>query len=332
VNCTDPAAPSFAFPGVSIRARFTGTGIDMILSDHGSSSSPNFYTVIIDECTPERLEMTPGEHTYSLARGLAEGEHTVEVFKGNESNFGNGEAEFLGFRIDSGAMLMDLAPRPGRIEFVGDSITCGYGSEVSAINPENDPSTSENANEYNAWGAITARALNAELMVVCYSGRGAYRNDNDSAGAVLPEMYLYTHPDAGDTGHWDTSKFTPDVAVVNLGTADFSPGIDVSELDALREAYESANHRRRTPVNHRRRNSVDSPNRVHRVWASFGFLTESSSFQARRPWSSSPSGFTSAASFSETACGLLPLFSRASCAGLLLETGSPADSAGGSEG
>ncbi len=31
VDCTDKAAPSFAFPGISIRAKFTGTGIDMIL-------------------------------------------------------------------------------------------------------------------------------------------------------------------------------------------------------------------------------------------------------------------------------------------------------------
>ena len=238
VDCSDPLAPSFAHVGVSIRAQFSGTALDMILSDHGSSQKPNFYNVVIDDGEPVALQVSSGENTYELARGLAAGVHTVEVFKRTESSYGDGEAEFLGFRIDAGAELSAIAPRPGRIEFIGDSITCGYGNEISVDDPDNYSWTTKNSNAWNAWSAITARALDAELMVVAYSGRGVFRNYSDQSGKTLPEMYLDTHPDGGADGNWRVGLFNPDVLVINLGTNDFSPGVEREALEELRADYE----------------------------------------------------------------------------------------------
>jgi lysophospholipase L1-like esterase len=224
VDCSKPAAPAFSFPGVSIRARFAGDTIQMKLSDFGTGDpkSANRYDVVVDGREPTELEMAPHQKIYTLATGLGPGTHTVEVIKRTESFVGKGV--FGGFRVRVGTTLLPLAPRPHRIEFIGDSITCGYGDMVSIRDPSGSHFTAANENENLAWGGVTARALDAELMVVAYSGRGIYRNYEDGPGDTLPQMYLKALPDDPASAAWNPSVSIPDVVVVNLGTNDFSPG------------------------------------------------------------------------------------------------------------
>ncbi len=235
VDCTDPEAPAFGFPGVTIRAGFEGTEIDMVLVDEGNSNEPNFYNIIIDDGEPMVLEAIPGENTYVLADALEDAEHTVEIYKRIESGGGRGRGEFLGFRIPEGTDLLPVDARPHRIEVIGDSISCGYGNELSTDDPDSYHYTTVNSNAYNAWVAIAARDLDAEYMAVAYSGRGIHRNYEDQAGDVLPEMYLNTIPD-GESAPWETYRFTPEVLVINLGTNDFSPGIE--DIDVAVTLYE----------------------------------------------------------------------------------------------
>lgn len=235
VDCSDEAAPSFAFPGVSIRAKFEGDAIDLMMKDYGNSSRINYYNVIIDDGDPSVLQVSPDQEIYELARNLSAGEHTVEIFKRIESNSNSGKGDFLGFRLNEGGKILPLAPRSHRIELIGNSITCGYGNEISTNDPGSYSYTTENSNAYNAWGAVAARMLDAEYMAVAYSGRGITRNYSGASGETLPEMYLDTLPDDSASAAWKVSQYTPEVVVINLGTNDFSPGID--DLDALREAY-----------------------------------------------------------------------------------------------
>jgi lysophospholipase L1-like esterase len=223
VDCTNPAAPAFSFPGVSIRARFAGDTLQMKLSDFGAGDpkTANRYDVLVDGRTPTELEVAPHQNVYTLATGLPPGPHTVEIIKRTESFVG--KAVFGGFRIRAGTALVPPAPRPHRIEFIGDSITCGYGDMVSIHDPSRSHFTAANENENLAWGGVTARALDAELMVVAYSGRGIYRNYEDGPGDTLPRMYLKTLPDDPASAAWNPSVAIPDVLVVNLGTNDFSP-------------------------------------------------------------------------------------------------------------
>jgi lysophospholipase L1-like esterase len=224
VDCSTPAAPAFAWPGVSIRMQFEGTGVDMMLTDSGTASETNYYDVIIDDGTPIDLQVMPGAQTYQLARGLAAGAHTVEIWKRIESApggaSGQGKGVFTGFRIPSSGSVMPLAPRPHRIEFIGDSITCGYGDEISTTTPQSAHYTTAGSNAYDAYGAVTARALNAEYMAVAYSGRGMYRN-NSTAPQTIPDLYPLTLPDEATGPMWNVEAWTPDVVVINLGTNDF---------------------------------------------------------------------------------------------------------------
>ncbi|MDN5553540.1 hypothetical protein [Prevotella sp.] len=61
------------------------------------------------------------------------------------------------------------------MEFIGNSITCGYGIMARSKFMNFSNSTE---NHYYTYAGIAARRLNAESMVVARSGIGAYRNYN----------------------------------------------------------------------------------------------------------------------------------------------------------
>ncbi len=224
VNCT-PEGPSFAFPAVSVRVRFEGDSLDLRLRDFGkgTAQSTNYYDVSIDGAPATRLEVAPGDHTYQLARDLSGPEHTAEIVKRVESNGDSGKGQLLALRVREGARLLPTPARALRLEFVGDSITCGYGNEVSTTAPEQFHYTTLNSNANLAYGAVAARQLGAEYAAVAMSGRGVYRNWADGSGDHMPAAYAKTLPDDAAAPLWDFARYTPDVVVVNLGTNDFSP-------------------------------------------------------------------------------------------------------------
>ncbi len=241
IDCSNPLAPAFAFPGVSIRARFQGDALDMRLKDYGNAAVINYYNVMIDGGEPTVLEVAPDVEIYSLARGLPDAEHTVEIFKRIESGPSGtpnaGRADFLGFRIRQGRQLLEVAAKPHRLEFIGDSITCGYGNGIATNDPDSFPYTTKNSNAYTAYSAVVARNLNAEYLAVAYSGRGVNRNYDDYVGATLPEMYLSTLPDDPTGAEWEISRYTPELVVINLGTNDFSEGLAAEEVAGMREQF-----------------------------------------------------------------------------------------------
>lgn len=236
VDCSNPTAPAFAYSAVTVRVRFVGDGLQLRLHDYGKGGAQgtNYYDVLVDGGSPTVLQVDPMTQVYPLATNLAPGEHTVELVKRTESGGGSGKAELLGFRLHgSGAELRAVKTRTHRIEFIGDSITCGYGNEVSTMQPDKAPFTTKNENARLAYGAVAARTLNAEYMAVAYSGRGMYRNYAGQVAPPLPELYLRSMPDDERAAAWLPATAVPEILVINLGTNDFSPGgVDRSKYRA----------------------------------------------------------------------------------------------------
>lgn len=226
IDCSNPLAPAFAYPGVTVRARFRGDAVDMKLADFGKGGAQgtNFYDVIVDGGVPLMIEVSPRTEVYPLARGLPPGVHTIEIIKRNESGGGSGKGVFRGLRIHGDAALFQTRNRAHRIEFIGDSITCGYGDEVSTDMPDKAPYTTRGSNARLAFGSVAALALDAEYMAVAYSGRGMYRNYAGQPGLPLPGLYLRTFPDDDQAAAWLPARAIPEIVVINLGTNDFSPG------------------------------------------------------------------------------------------------------------
>jgi lysophospholipase L1-like esterase len=200
----------FAWPGTTIRARFSGTELSVELGDSGQ----NQFDVWIDGQAQPVLAPGSGVATYPLAAGLADGEHEVVLARRTESFFGI--SEFRGF---PGATLVPSAGRGRLVEFIGDSITCGYGvlgAEATC------PFGADTEAETHAWGALAAAELGADHVAIAYSGKGVYRNYGGEGGDTMPD--LFTRVFADDPRSTWGFAYTPDVVVINLGTNDFSVG------------------------------------------------------------------------------------------------------------
>jgi lysophospholipase L1-like esterase len=213
---TNPKKVAFDWPGIQITTKFEGTSCFLRLEDHG-----NEYAVIVDHHLPRILTTDSTTTIYLLASGLVDSlPHTVSIQKRTESFIGRGV--FLGFILDRGKTLLVPNPRPDRrIEFIGNSITSGYGVEGETATVHFTPQT-ENA--CMSYAAMTARALSADYSLVSFSGRGVVRNYGDSNSvSVAPMPALYGRVCYSDTIHqWDFSRWIPQVVVLNLGTNDYS--------------------------------------------------------------------------------------------------------------
>jgi lysophospholipase L1-like esterase len=239
VDTSDPVRARFAWSGTGVVARFDGTSVAANL---GGGQE---YTVVIDGTVAPKLVAASGMS--SLATGLTAGEHTVELYRRTEA--AEGESAFLGFDFGGGMLLAPPPPPARRLEFIGDSITCGYGNEGADMNCPYSPQTE---NHYLTYAALTARALEAELSTVAWSGKGVVCNYGDDASSCqnpLPAYYELTLP-ANGASTWDFSRFVPDAVVINLGTNDFSTDSDPSQsefeagyralLELVRQKYPDA--------------------------------------------------------------------------------------------
>jgi lysophospholipase L1-like esterase len=131
--------------------------------------------------------------------------------------------DFRGLILDEGARLLPPPTLPQRtIEFIGNSITCGYGNE-SVVAP--DPFEYETENHYLTYAQQTCRALGAYAHVVARSGIGVYRSyDGPKEGTpnnVMTTEYEYTNL-YDRSERWDFSRFQPQLVCINLGTNDLS--------------------------------------------------------------------------------------------------------------
>ena len=228
IDYTNPLQPKYAYPSVSIKAKFNGTGITATIHDYGAGAAgtTNYYKVFVDDViVSEQLQMLPGEHNYDLATNLTAADHTVEIMKITEG--AAGKSSFKGFTVTGGNQsLLDLPAKANKkIEFIGDSWTCGFGnlSQYTTGNASmvNGNFVAANEDNYYAWGPITARALVAEYHVTATSGRGLYRNNTGSTNNTLPKNYNNTLEDDASVA-FDHNSFHPDVIVIHLGTNDMA--------------------------------------------------------------------------------------------------------------
>ena len=116
------------------------------------------------------------------------------------------------------------------IEFVGDSITCGYG--VDDENYEHHFST-KTEDVTKAYAYKAAEALNADYSMVAISGYGIIsgytEGDEPIPEQTIPQYYDTLGFSYGGFGaskpqdiKWDFTKRQPDIIVINLGTNDSS--------------------------------------------------------------------------------------------------------------
>lgn len=213
IDFTDPKLPRFWQPGVYITAKFRGRSCDIVVNDELLWGKSHNYLEIVVDGRPTRLQMQTARDTITVADHLDEGIHTLVIVKDTEANIGY--IELVGIRCEE---LLEPGPKPKRkMEFIGNSITCGAGSDVSAI-PCGKGVWQDQHNAYLSYGGITARALKAQYHLSSVSGIGLMHSCCDLE-SVMPQV-IDKISMRNDTIAWDFSRYQPGILSVCLGQND----------------------------------------------------------------------------------------------------------------
>jgi len=211
---TDPAGPRCTWSASSVAFTITGGSAYVKLKDSGK----NLWQVVINGEPTSVLKLEAGEQTYPVAAALPPGKHLIELVKRTEANLG--ATQILGFETSGDVQLLPTPARPRRIEVIGDSITCGYGNEAPNKEAKFSPET-ENA--WLTYGAVAARAVNADYVSIAWSGKKLWPDN------TIVSLYDRVAPNVSGTAKWDFTQWTPDVVVINLGTNDFNAKVNPDE-------------------------------------------------------------------------------------------------------
>ena len=212
---SDVKQPAFMYSGSAIKTVFSGTSVAMEMKD---DSLRNYFTIIIDDSV-YKLKTDKPSGIYLLAKNLPNKKHTLQIIRRTEWH--GGDNRFVGLYLDATENLFKPSISKRSIEFIGDSYTCGYGNEGAS---REEPFRYETQNNYLSYGAITARALQAEYIGICRSGIGMYQGYGGDTSFAMPDFY----DEVINTKklRWNFAAHQPGMVVIDLGGNDFSAAVD----------------------------------------------------------------------------------------------------------
>ncbi len=229
VQRLNQGAIRFGYPGVELRTKFAGRRL--ALRAH-STSDISYLDVQIDGQPLQILQLGAEPQTFELVDAQNIVSHQVSIMHRSETWHGLVTVE--GFETDAKAQLKAPRQPERKMLIIGDSVTCGEAIDRTS----NCQKSTRWWNPRQSYGLLTAEALEAQVHLVCYGGRGLIRSWNgrtDEGNA--PEFFEQTLPGAQPKIAWDHDQYHPDLILVALGTNDFSLGIGPLPL---REFYVSA--------------------------------------------------------------------------------------------
>lgn len=206
----DRANTGFSFAGT-----FKGeVSVDLTVQIHAKTVCLYIYCVIDgDYNNAKKIKLTESQSVL-LADFKERGYHTLEVIKATEGGIS---------KLDLTAVkyygILDKAPAEKElyIEFLGDSITSGWGiysyAELGLTAETGNQSLAEDS--FLTYAALTGRALNADISVLSTAGYDTEEQFNWE--------YPYTLNRKLDNirTKWEYKR-APDIIVVNLGQNDIS--------------------------------------------------------------------------------------------------------------
>ena len=226
-------------------AEFAVTGtkamIRLISDDkwkEGEENQPR-VAVYMDDVRAFDVMLDEPEKTLTVFVSELPEEHVIRVVKLSEAPMSNCGIEDV---LVEGE-IAPTVPCDRLIEFVGDSITCGYGVE-DEDRDHHFLTTTEDVTK--AYAYKTAKALGADYSMVSYSGYGivsGYTGNGEKVGdQLVPEYYeklgysrgVYLGKFQPQDFAWDFTGLQPELIVINLGTNDMSY---VLEYEDRREEY-----------------------------------------------------------------------------------------------
>ncbi len=232
-----------ALSGTGIEFSVTGTFTKVTLAadDTWSDVPENRARVAVyaDGVRVADVMLDAPEITVTAFETDVEETHVVQVIKLSESAMSTCGISVI-------ATDGEITPTENKshlIEFIGDSITCGYGVDDEDRDHHFATGTEDVT---KAYAYKTAEALSVDYSMVSFSGYGiisGYSGDGEKvANQLVPEYYekfgfsygTYKEEHKPQNTVWDFTKRQPDLVVINLGTNDMSYVLDQEDR---REEY-----------------------------------------------------------------------------------------------
>lgn len=213
IDFSRPAAPRFWMPGAYVTARFRGSHCRILIRDQVRfGTNHNDVGIMVDGHQSVRIRMQHRMDTIDIDAGHEKDIHTIIICKDTES--GIGYLDFLGMWCDQ--LLPPVAMASRRIEFIGNSITCGSGSDLEIPCDSGVWYAQQNALE--SYGPMTARNLGARWMLSAVSGIGLIHSCC-AMQITMPQVFDKLDM-RDDSIAWDFSGHAPDVVTICLGQND----------------------------------------------------------------------------------------------------------------
>ena len=185
------------------------------------ASHPRYAVYVNDELVIDAL-LSGGSDTVEVPLDAEDG--TIRLVKLSEAY--NSSMGISGIHVDG--TIRAAKEKKLKIEFIGDSITCGYGVDGEL----GDTFTTATENAMKSYAIRAAELLEADWSLVSYSGYGLVSGYTTNGSAVEEQrigLYytLLGHSQGAlasglkaDEVEWDFKEFAPDYVVINLGTND----------------------------------------------------------------------------------------------------------------
>lgn len=189
----------------AVEVGIIGTSLSVSLT----ANNPGFMQVFCDGENIGRIEHAYGTNIYQVAENLTDGYHVIRIVKDTEMQYA--QLTLHRFEADRFATVPEKSELA--IEFIGDSLTAGYG----ALGKLGEGWSLKNSDATAAFAYKTARILDADFSIIAWSGicTRAYLW-SDINMATLYDFYSSSNTERCPVGD------EPDVIVINLGTNDAS--------------------------------------------------------------------------------------------------------------
>ena len=204
-------ACDFTASGIEFNAVLAG---DLKLT--AKCSGETYYTLYLNGVRQPRIKLdTTAEKTYTIATNIPAGEYNVKLVK--QTHIGHTTSDLIAITM-CGSFKEAPKNKDLFIEFIGDSITCGYGVEGYPTAGVSYYGTAEFCDATQAYAYKTALQLGADYSMISVSGWSVLPDANNSS--YVPGIYGQTSFKRSSQAY--TPDRTADVVVVHLGTNDIA--------------------------------------------------------------------------------------------------------------
>lgn len=239
-----------AMSGTGCEFEYTGKNLEITFQ--GDSSINDYYNhrarvgIFVDEERVADEMISQNEISIPVIKTDSDDTYNIKIIKLSEV-----EMSTMGIKsidIDDGEIIAPASEKPHKIEFIGDSITCGYG--IDSDGPYDNFSTATE-DITKTFAHKSSQILNADYSIFAMSGYGllsGYTSDPSqiNTDAIIPPYYCnlgcsnasFTGSGYPQNYSWNFGNFRPDVIVINLGTNDATYCQNNNEkLESFIQAY-----------------------------------------------------------------------------------------------